>query len=245
MVQLGRALRYTAPYEDEVTLAREEGFSFFQLWYYQGALSIATMEEPRAEKVREAGFPVILHAVFDMHEYRLRGEALMELVDFFGHREVIVHPVCKRQPITPETVHQLAEELQPLRRMCQRRGVRLHLENNSVIDGFFNTVEELRVVFDTNPDIGLLLDLAHVNDMRHLREILSMRPPSCIHIADQHFSVPHEHLTLGEGELDFELIFSELIPGYVGRVIMEAVDNPAAIRRSKRVLDRLFAPGSR
>ena len=110
----------------------------------------------------------------------------------------------------------------------------------SVIDGFFNSVDELHIVFDANPDIGLLLDLAHINDYDHLRDIVKMRRPECIHIADKRFGIPHEHLPIGDGELDFKMIFQEIIPAYSGRLILEAVESEGDIIKSAKSLDELL-----
>lgn len=240
MIQKGMALRYTGDYPNEIVLAKKLGFDFFQIWFFNGSLSIATLKEPKASQVKAYGFPVIFHAVLDINDFEKHGQALVNLLDDFGHDEVIIHPVCTSEAITHQTVYGLERKLNSMYRELKKRGIKLYVENNSLIDGFFNSVEELSVVFDRNPDIGLLLDLAHINDYEHLRGIVRMRYPACIHIADKHLCVQHEHIALGKGDLDFKLIFKEIIPHYQGRVILEAVGTEAEIERSKQVMDDLF-----
>ena len=240
MIHKGLALRFNENYYGEINIARALGFAYFQIWFYNGILSASTLPEPREEKIKQAAFPIILHAVFDMPDYDTYGQKLLGLVDFFGHMEVIIHPVCKTEKITEKTVYSLERKISAIHNELKKRRVKLYVENNSVIDGFFNTVEELRVVFDEHPDIGLLLDLAHVNDYDHLRNIVKMRFPECIHIADKRFGVAHEHLELGKGDLNFDMVFSDILTGYSGRVILEAADDAYSVERSKKVIDRLF-----
>ena len=239
MIQSGLALRFKENYATEVAFAQSLGFEFFQIWFYNGELSVNILNAPKEQYIKDAGFPIILHAVFDIPDYDKYGLELFRLLDFFEHKELIIHPICKAEPITGNTVFSHKSKLNRLWEELNQRGIKLYVENNSVIDGFFNTVEELRVVFDANPDIGLLLDLAHINDYGHLREIVNMRFPECIHIADKRFGIPHEHLPLGRGEMDFELVFREILPGYRGRLILEAVDSLEDIETSKKVMDSL------
>lgn len=240
MVHNGMALRYKENYQSEIEFAKTLGFDFFQIWFFNGVLSVDSLQEPKENEIKDCGFPIIIHAVFDINDFEKHGQRLLELVDFFNHSEVIIHPVCTSEEISDETVYVLSGKLKSINNEFRKRKVKLYVENNSIIDRFFNTVEDLRVVFDHNADIGLLLDLAHINDNEHLRDIIKMRKPECIHIADKRFGVPHEHLTLGEGDLDFDMIFTQLIPKYEGRIILEAVDSKEDIEKSKRKIDSLF-----
>ena len=50
-----------------------------------------------------------------------------------------------------------------------------------------------------------------------------MRFPECIHIADKHFNIAHEHIPLGDG-----------------RIILEATDTKSGIEKSKQIMNDLF-----
>ncbi|MCL2488267.1 MAG: sugar phosphate isomerase/epimerase [Oscillospiraceae bacterium] len=240
MVQKGLALRFKEKYTAEIDFARSLGFDFFQIWFYNGLLSANTADEPKERNIKNAGFPIILHVVFDMPDYEKYGAELFRLLEYFDHKEVIIHPICKSEPITDETIFTLESKIRNLHRKLKKNGIKLYVENNSIIDGFFNTVTDMKVVFDANPDIGLLLDLAHINNVEHLKEIVKMRFPECMHIADKRFGVPHEHLALGDGDMDFDIIFKELLVGYNGKIILEAVESNEDINQSKQIIDKLF-----
>ena len=236
----GMALRFKEDYYNEIILAKEMNFDFFQIWFFNGKLSMSTQNISNENAIKYLDFPVILHAVFDIDDFEKYGQELIRLVKLFNHKEVIIHPVCTSKPITNMTVHTLNIKLIEINKKLKEQKVKLYVENNSIIDGFFNSVEDLYFVFKNSPDIGLLLDLAHINNYEHLKEIVSMRFPECIHIADKHFGIPHEHITLGTGDLDFKMIFSEIIRGYKGRVILEAVDTLENIKKSKYMIDGIF-----
>jgi sugar phosphate isomerase/epimerase len=239
MIQFGLAT-HKRNYFDEIDLAKSLGFDFFQIWLYNGSLSVDTLPEPKGKSILDASFPIIIHAVFDIPDFKIYDKIFFNTIEYFGHKEVIIHPICKKEQITNNTVYLLKENIEKISKKLSERGVKLFLENNSVIDGFFNTVDDLRIIFEPNPDIGLLLDLAHINNYDHLEEIVKMRYPECIHIADKHFSTAHEHITLGEGDLDFKMIFSKIIPGYNGKIILEAADSIDGIKKSKEIMNKIF-----
>ena len=239
MVQFG-LVTYKRDYYEEIRLAKSLGFDFFQLWFFNGILCADTLPEPREKAIKEAGFPIIIHAVLDLPDFETYQEKFLYLLGYFGHKETIIHPICNKEPVTKQTVFTLKEKIEKIANEFSRRGIKLYVENNHLIGGFFNTVDDLKIIFEPNPEIGLLLDLAHINDYDHLREIVQMRYPECIHIADKHFGPGHEHITLGEGELDFDMIFSKVIPDYNGRIILEAADSTDGIKKSKETMNRIF-----
>ena len=240
MIQIGRALRFNENYVEEVEFAQKLGFEFFQIWFYNGFLSAKTFCEEKQQEIKDVSFPIILHALFDIADYDKYGQRVIEQVDFFDHKEVIIHSVCTSEKITEKTVYKLKEKIGIIHQELYKRNIKLFIENSSVIDGFMNTVEDLRIIFDSYPNIGLLLDIAHINNYEHLKEIVKMRFPECLHIADKHFGIAHEHLPLGDGDLDFKMIFNDFIPNYNGKVILEATDSIKGIEQSKRIMDSIF-----
>ncbi|MPN64332.1 hypothetical protein SDC9_212104 [bioreactor metagenome] len=112
-------------------------------------------------------------------------------------------------------------------------GVTVYIENNSIIDTINYKPDDLKIIFDRNPKAELLLDIAHIDSYEHLKEIINIKYPKCLHIADKHFSAKHEHLPIGEGDLDFELIFSQHLSNLEGRIILEVIGDNAVITNSK------------
>ena len=59
-------------------------------------------------------------------------------------------------------------------------------------------------------------------------------------MADKHFSVIHEHLPVGQGDLDFQKIFNNYIKGYSGKIIFEVVtDVDDEIKNSKEIIQTI------
>jgi len=242
MIEFGFAT-FKRDYFEEITLAKSLGFSFFQIWFYNGILCAETLPEPREKFVLDASFPIIIHALFDLSDFEIYEERLLYLIDYFKHKEVIIHPICEKGQITSNTVFLLKKKIEKISNKLIRQNVKLFLENNHIVNGFFNSIDDLRLIFDSNPEIGLLLDLAHINNYEHLEKIVKIRYPECIHIADRHFGTGHEHITLGEGEMDFGMIFSKIIPKYEGKIILEATDTIEGIKKSKEIMNKIFGIG--
>ena len=240
MVKKGISLSFKENYLDEIDYVRSLGFEFFQIWFINGTINVETLQEPKEEAIKDAKFPIILHVLFDLPDFEKYSKKLLYLIDYFEHKEVIIHPVCKTEQITKNTIFQLERKIGIIYKELKIRNVKLYVENNSVIDGFFNTVSDLRIIFDKYQDIGLLLDIAHINNYDHLKEIVQMRFPECIHITDKHFGISHEHLPLGEGELDFNMIFGNILKGYDGRIILEIIHSKNAIEKSNKILEKIF-----
>ena len=240
---IGRGVRYMNRYEDEVEFSIRHGFDFMQLWYRNGDLSMGTLPHPRAQYVKDVGYPVILHAVFELADFDRWGDDLLDRSEFLGQREVIVHPVCKTVPIGPETGRILAQKAGLLARKAHARGMVLELENNSVLDGFHCTPEELHQVFDGNPLLEQLLDVAHIDSYEHLQRIIQVRYPKSLHVAGKHLNARHEHLSLTQGDLDYIRVFREYLPDFDGRIILEVVDTDQEVLASRDIL--LHARASR
>ena len=68
MIQKGMALRFKEDYQSEVEFAKRLGFDFFQVWFFNGELSAKSLPEPRKIKIKECGFPIIIHAAFDIND---------------------------------------------------------------------------------------------------------------------------------------------------------------------------------
>lgn len=73
------------------------------------------------------------------------------------------------------TISIFAENIYKTNKLLKENNIKLYVENNSVIDKINYTPEDLKVVFDKNPDVELLLDIAHIDDYEHLEKIIKVK----------------------------------------------------------------------
>ncbi|MEG0307251.1 MAG: TIM barrel protein [Clostridium sp.] len=240
MIEYGRSIRWFNDYKEEVEFSQLNKFDFMQIWFVKGELILDKVLAPKAEYVLNSKVPVIIHAVYDIDDYDKYNSELIRILKFLKHKEVIIHPVCESIPVTKETIYILADNIYKTNQLLKAEGIKLYIENNSIIDKINHTPDDLKIVFDRNPDVELLLDIAHIDDYEHLQRIIEVKFPKCIHIADKHFSVEHEHLSIGQGELDFELIFQNYLKEYDGKIIFEVVDTDEEIIKSQTTIQSIF-----
>lgn len=233
MITIGRSIRWYNEFKSEADFSKENNFDFMQIWFQKGKILVDSLEEPREKFILENGFPVIIHAVFDIDDFEKYGEQLIDLICFFNHKEVIIHPVCEEKEITEQTIYSLAENVRLFHEAIKPHGVTLYIENNSVIDTINYTPHDLKILFEANPEVELLLDIAHIDNYEHLTKIIEIKYPRCLHIADKRFDVSHEHLPIGSGELDYSYIFSNHLKDFDGKIILEIVDEDSVVIDSK------------
>lgn len=143
MISIGRGIRWYKNYKDEVDFCIKNNFDFMQLWFKDGDILVNNIPAPKEEFIKSIGFPIILHAVFDPEDFDTYGDKLLELVDYFGNNEVIVHPVSEKSPVNKDTEIKLAKQVINFSKKVYERGITWYLENNSVIDKFHYRKEEL------------------------------------------------------------------------------------------------------
>jgi sugar phosphate isomerase/epimerase len=240
MIEYGRSIRWFNNYKDEIEFSKSNKFDFMQIWFVKGELILDKVLSPKEQYILNSRFPVIIHAVYDLDDYDKYNSELMRILKFLNHKEVIIHPVCETFPVNSETIYILADNIYKTNQLLKENNIKLYVENNSVIDKVNYTPEDLKIVFDRNPDIELLLDIAHIDNYNHLQKIIEVKFPKCLHIADKHFNVQHEHVPIGQGELDFELIFQNYLKGYDGKIIFEVVGSNEEIVKSKNIIQKIF-----
>ncbi len=240
MIEYGRSIRWFNNYKDEIDFSKSNKFDFMQVWFSKGELVLDKILFPKEEYVLNSKFPVIIHAVYDIDDYDKYNNELIRILKYLNHTEVIIHPVCKSLIINSQTINLLANNIYKTNQLLKKNNIKLYIENNSVMDKINYTPSDLKVVFDKNPDVELLLDIAHIDDYNHLEEILKVKFPKCVHIADKHFDVEHEHLPIGQGELDFRLIFQNYLKDYDGKIIFEVVDTDEEILESKKIIQNII-----
>jgi len=233
MLTFGCPARYFNHYRDEVAFAKANGFALLQIWYDNKGLSADINRDPQV--VIDNPYPAIIHAVLDINDFEEHIPILQGLLEKFGHQELIIHPVCKSEVISDKTIQKLSDKIGWTLDYLGS-DITVYLENNSKLDPLFSTVEEIRLIFAQNPGLGFLLDIAHIDSYEHLADMIAIRYPKILHLADKHFSVIHEHLPVGDGELDFSLIFTSWLKNFVGRIILEITQSDQALIESKLFL---------
>ncbi len=240
MIKIGRSIRWYNDYQDEVIFSRENHFDFNQIWFMQGEIVLDKVNKPKEKMLKNIGFPLIFHAVLDINEFEKYEERLIEILNYLEQKELIIHPICKSTKINKESIYKLSEKVSAINLNLKSDGITLYLENNSKIDPIFYTIEEIEILFKKNPGVELLLDIAHMDNYEHLKEIVNIKKPKILHIADKKFSSDHEHLPIGKGELDFSYIFKEVLNDFDGKIIFEVVERDELIIKSKEKIEKIL-----
>lgn len=240
MIQYGRSLRWFNNYEDEVEFSKENGFDFMQIWYANGEIVLEKVPEPKEEVILNSKFPVIIHALLDINEFEEHVPKIIKILKNLTHDEVIIHPVCKSEKITKTTIIKLSEKVSEVNRLFKEEGITLFVENNSRLDPINYDADEINTLYSKNLDVELLLDIAHIDSYDHLNKIVAIKKPKMLHIADKHFDMTHEHLPIGDGELDFDYIFNNVLCGFDGKIILEVVDEDVKIIKSIDMIKKIL-----
>lgn len=213
---IGRGLRPNKPLEKEVQFSIDNGFSLMQVWFYKGEILIDA--EDKINYIKRSDHPFILHAVMTAKEMVEDIDILIENLLLLNHQEVIIHPVLENRR-TPDSLNELNMSLMNVVEKLNDHDIKLFLENNSMATDINHRLDDMRVLYN-HPDVHLLLDIAHIASYDHLEGILKIKYPEKIHIADKRMHMPHEHLPIGQGELDFYKIF-KILKAFKGDIIIE------------------------
>jgi sugar phosphate isomerase/epimerase len=240
MIKIGRSIRWYNDYQYEVDFSIENGFDFLQIWYVKGAIALDKVPHPKEKTIKDIGFPTIIHAVFDINEFEEHVPKVIEILKYLGHKELIIHPICESEPITKESIYKLSDKVAQAYKLLKQEGITLYIENNSRLDPINYRIEDLKVMFDVNKEVELLLDVAHIDSYEHLKGILKVNKPKMLHIADKHFEVIHEHLPLGQGNMDYKHIFTEYLQDFDGNIILEVVASDEEIVSSKKAIELIL-----
>lgn len=138
---------------------------------------------------------------------------------------VTIHPgyVSPVGKIMPErTWQQQKEALIEIGRVASDHSVVACLENMIGIREFLCRMpEELAGMVDGIEGIGMTIDIGHANTVGRVREFLPYLPrASHLHVHDNH-GVHDEHLHLGAGTIDWDLVGRCIARDYSGIVVVE------------------------
>jgi len=244
-ILVGRGIREATKYADEVALSKKCGYDFNQVWFFNGDMLIGDNVPDKAAYIKSFNFPIIIHAMFTLDDFTKFGGRLVELVKYFGHKEVIVHATGKIKggaAAVKDANLKLRDLLADLNATFKKLGVRVYVENNDQrLHNICGTKEQLETMLSSG--VELLMDTGHVDSYEHIAEIIKLKRPACLHLANKRFSAGHEHLPLSRGDIDFGLFFSKYLPNYTGRIIVEVGNEFATdqdFEESKKVLDKVF-----
>jgi len=190
--------------------------------------------------INKYNFPTIIHAVLNINEFEEHIPKLLDILNKLNHKELIIHPICENEDIDEETLNKLNLNIKYALNILKPHGINLFLENNSKLGPIFTTTDEIQKIFSQNADLEFLLDIAHIYNINHLQDLINIKYPKILHIADRHFDVIHEHLPIGHGEIDFQHIFSKLLPQYNGKIILEIVNKDSDIINSKNLIQNFL-----
>lgn len=240
MIKIGCMARFDNLYEEEVDFAKKNNFKLMQVWYDKDGIRNHESEENRIEKIIHYGFPTIIHALLDINEIEQHTLNLVKILNRLNHKELIIHPICRSETIGENTIYKLSNIIQRTLELLNNNGITLYLENNSKLDPIFSTSKEIEIVFNNNPDLEFLVDIAHIYSYEHLKEMVSIKIPKILHIADKHFNIIHEHLPIGNGEINFKYIFDKVLCNYDGKIILEIAKENSDIIKSKDIIMSLL-----
>jgi sugar phosphate isomerase/epimerase len=233
---------------DEVNFAKENGFSFLQIWYDNNGISINREDLPAEISLKTINVPFIFHAVLKPIEFKTNMPIISKLLTRFKHDKLIIHPVCDPNNIPLNRIELLNENIKIALKSLAPLHIKLFLENNSKIEPLFQTPSEIEFIFKKNPTVELLLDIAHIDDYNYMENVVKIKYPKLLHCADRDLKVTHDHLPLGKDNIDFAKIFSEIIPDFEGGIIFEIFqsneDRKKAIDLIRKILHRKISTQS-
>jgi len=234
MIEYGCLCRYFNPYKEEIAFAKRNSFSFVQLWYENKGLILHKNDKPFLRTIKSYSFPTIIHALLDINDFEKSIRPLLKIIKELKHKEVIIHPICQIQKVFHPN-EKLNNVLQKTAKFF--KGITVYLENNPKPDSFFHEEQEIEYIFKKNPQMEFLLDIAHAKNYEQMKNLIKIKYPKILHVSDRKFSVEHEHLPIGVGDINFRYIFNKLLKGFQGKIIFELLNDEDIILAKRKIND--------
>ena len=243
MIRLGTSAREREiPFRYESEFAIENKYDFIQIWYKDGNIN-SLYEKDIVESIKNANIKVIFHALMDVGDFKLYGDDLIDKLKYLGHKELIIHPVLKSKPVNKRNSQLLADNLIAFCNELNELGITVYVENNHDHMQVFYTLEQWKYFFSKAPsNVELLIDIVHIlfcNDYDLLREMIKIKYPKALHVADTikgMIGPKHLHLPIGDGIVDFNLIFNDILKDFDGIIVIEINNTDKKMIESKNRL---------
>ncbi len=239
-IEFGFNVSNTIPFSKEIAFAQKHGFSWLQLWYDTRGFSLHNSDPSDISLLQTCEIPLLIHAALDVNELETQFGILTNYLHELELNEVVIHPVSQEKITRPEAMEQLCYCVRQGVDRFKSQGITLYLENNSKLECVFQSIQEIEQVFTHVPQAELILDVAHIDDYEHLQQILELKFPRILHVADRHLENTHEHLTIGDGNIDFKLIFGDILKNFSGRIIFEVPFEYEARLQSKQRIEQIL-----
>lgn len=226
MISFGCNILSTRLYEKDVAFALSNKFDFFQIGYTsEGFPYMNVQDAPYPETLQKNKYPIIIHALLRVSEFNEHLPILLQVLKYLGCRILIIHPLSQTREPGSTHISELIEGMHSALALFSPHGISLYIENNGAIDTLFSSIEDIKAMFAIHPDLEFLLDIAHARDYDTLCRMVDVRMPKALHIADRRDAIAHEHLPIGEGNIDFGRIMAGPLARFKGKVIFEVPTN--------------------
>lgn len=247
MIRIGRNLRdLDCPFLDEIMFSYESKFDIVQVWYKCGKIDALYDIDP-IKTLKKAPIDSIIHAAFDIDDFDYYENDLIDKLIELNHKELVLHPMIKTTEVNPKTVKELQNKVLRLLHKLDKLNITVYVENNHKDMKCFYTPSQWKNFFEKAPkNTEFLLDIVHVlykDDYEFIKKLVSIKRPKALHIADTvrgKIGSKHLHLPIGNGIINFEKIFTEIIPNYNDLIILEIKNTDKNILNSKEKIENIL-----
>ncbi|MBN1431943.1 MAG: sugar phosphate isomerase/epimerase [Methanomicrobiaceae archaeon] len=187
------------------------------------------------EVLETTGLKATVHAPFsDLNlasfNYPIYKESIRQLCECIRFSSeiteyVTVHPgyMSPEAKLVPDKVWSLHKEaLAEIGKLAEEYGVRVGLENMPAIPGFLCIYpDELFGMIHGIDNVGATVDVGHANTAGELKSFLArIGEAAHLHLHDNN-GEHDDHLPLGQGNIDWEMVFDRVSKDYRGIFVVE------------------------
>ena len=239
MAVYGFNVSNTIPIEDEITFAQNNDFSILQLWFDRYGLS--TKDKKSIDALVGSKIETVLHVAANIGEFGKLIASAVPVVKMLNHKRIIIHPTIPTKDIGTDLHSQLISETNNILPQLLDLGLKVYFENNSKLDPLFQTINDIDSFFNTFPQVEFLIDVAHMDSYEYLDLLTKVKMPHILHVSDRHLETIHEHLTIGDGNIDFHNVFKNHLKGFDGSIIFEVPWTDLARSKSKQLIQSILS----
>ncbi len=236
MITYGFNVSNKVKYIEEEQFALENNFSILQVWFDKNGLSLS--EYDNIHTIEKAKVKTILHISVTINGISEVFESAIPVLPTLKHNDVIVHLIdgTERKSIHDEVKDEICYWIS----FFNENNIKIYFENNSKLDNVLQTADDIDEFFKIFPEAGFLLDIAHIDNYEHLQKLIRIKRPEFLHLSDRHLELVHEHLTIGDGNIDFNRIFQDDLINFDGTIIFEVPWSPSSRKSSKAVIQKII-----